>query len=44
MGDLQSHCMDLLIKFSKATFEANLIYKKKSQSEYHETKMGSTFN
>lgn len=28
MEDLQSQSMDLLIKFSKAIFEADLIYKK----------------
>ena len=31
MDDLQSQSMDLLIKFGKAVFEANLIYKTGAQ-------------
>ena len=48
MDDLQSQSMDLLIKFSKAIFEANLIYKKKKSLSRLvigelETKIGLTF-
>ena len=45
MDILQSQSMDLLIKFSKAIFEANLIYKKNGVSVdlYDETKKDLTF-
>ena len=34
IDDLQSQSMDLFIKFGKAAFETNFIYKKKRQSTY----------